>query len=92
VQGTFFKRLSFVEDKKFPLEYKGIRLEAGYRPDIVVADLVVVECKTVTTFAPVHEAQLLSYLKLGGWKIGLLINFNVVLLKDGIRRRILGFD
>ena len=88
----FLRGLSFVQERKFPLEYKGVHLDAGYRPDIVVANLVVVECKTVNAFAPVHEAQLLSYLKLGGWRIGLLINFNVVLLKDGIRRRILGFE
>jgi len=54
-----------------------------------VADLVVVEIKAVEALAPIHDAQLLTYLRLGGWKVGLLINFNVVVLKDGIRRRIL---
>ena len=71
------------------MRYKGIQLECGYRLDVLVADLVVVEIKAVETLAPIHDAQLLTYLRLGGWKIGLLINFNVVVLKDGIRRRIL---
>jgi GxxExxY protein len=57
-----------------------------------VAGSVVVEIKSVEVIAPVHEAQLLTYLKLGGWKVGLLINFNVPLLKQGIRRKVLGFD
>jgi GxxExxY protein len=57
--------------------------------DVLVADLVVVEIKAVEALAPIHDAQLLTYLRLGGWKVGLLINFNVVVLKDGIRRRIL---
>ena len=60
--------------------------------DILVADSVVVEVKSVEALAPIHEAQLLTYLRIGGWRIGLLINFNVVVLKQGIRRRIMGFD
>jgi len=71
------------------LEYRGIRLEAGYRLDLLVAGRVVVEVKAIETIAPIHEAQLLTYLRLGGWKVGLLMNFNVVVLKDGIRRRVL---
>jgi len=70
--------------------YKGRRLDCCYRLDLVVADLVVVEIKSVTTIEPVHEAQLLTYMRLGGWALGLLINFNVPVLKNGIRRRILG--
>lgn len=73
-----------------PLEYRRTRLECGYRLDILVAGLVVVEVKSIEAIAPIHEAQLLTYLKLGGWQVGLLINFNVVVLKDGIRRRVLG--
>ena len=69
-----------------PLEYKGIRLDCGYRLDLIVANAVVVEIKSVTGLAPIHEAQLLTYLKLTGIKVGLLINFNVAVLKDGIRR------
>ena len=79
----------FEREKPLPLEYKGIRLECGYRIDILVAGLVVVEVKSVEALAPIHDAQLLTYLRLGGWKIGLLINFNVVLLKNGIHRRVM---
>jgi len=61
-------------------------LECGYRIDLLVADLVIVEIKSVEALAPIHEAQLLTYLKLTGVKVGFLINFNVVVLKDGIRR------
>ena len=60
--------------------------------DLVVADAVVVELKTVDRLAPVHDAQLLIYLRLGGWKVGLLINFNVELLRNGIHRRVLGLE
>ena len=62
------------------------RLEAGYPLDILVADEVVVEVKAVEEIAPIHKAQLISYLKLGGFPVGLLINFNVVHLRDGISR------
>jgi len=72
-----------------PIEYKGTELECGYRVDLLVAALVVVEIKAVTKIESIHEAQLLTYMKLGRWKLGLLINFNVPLLKDGVRRRIL---
>ena len=75
-----------------PLEYKGLRLNCGYRIDILVNDEVVVEIKSVEAIAPVHEAQLMTYMRLGGWKIGLLINFNVLALKTGIRRKVLGFE
>ena len=70
-------------------KYKGVHLECGYRIDTVVAGQIVVECKSVEVLAPIHDAQLLTYLRLGGYKLGLLINFNVVLLKDGIHRRIM---
>jgi GxxExxY protein len=58
----------------------------------LVADTVVVETKSIEAIAPVHEAQLLTYMRLGGWKVGLLINFNVLVLKNGIRRRVLGLE
>ena len=73
-----------------PVVYHGVKLELGYRMDLVVAELVVVEIKSVDAVSPVHQAQLLSYLKLSGKSIGLLINFNVVHLKDGIRRFVNG--
>ena len=66
--------------------YKSVHLELGYRLDIVVEEKLVVELKTVERLMPVHEAQLLSYLKLGGFRIGLLVNFNVPVLKEGLKR------
>lgn len=88
----FLRRITYKREWPLPLEYKGIRLECGYRLDIVADRRVVVEVKSVAALAPIHDAQLLTYLKLGGWRVGLLINFNVVVLKDGIHRRILGYD
>jgi len=73
-----------------PVVYHGVRLELGCRIDLLVEELIVVEIKSVDAVSPVHHAQLLSYLKLSGKSIGLLINFNVVHLKDGIRRFVNG--
>ena len=73
-----------------PVVYHGVRLELGYRIDLLVEELVVVEIKSVDAVSPVHQAQLLSYLKLSGKSLGLLINFNVVHLKDGIKRFVNG--
>jgi GxxExxY protein len=83
------RRIPFERQRPLPLEYKGIRLECGYRIDLLISGLVVVEIKSVEAIAPVHEAQLITYLRVGGWSVGLLINFNVVLLKNGICRRVL---
>jgi GxxExxY protein len=83
--------LPFVSELPSPVIYKGLRLDCGYRVDLIVADAVVVELKTVDHLAAVHDAQLLTYLRLGGWKAG-LINFNVALLRNGIRRRVLGLE
>ena len=69
-----------------PIEYDSVKIDAGYRIDLLVADSVIVELKAVEKLLPIHEAQLLSYLKLGNKSLGLLINFNVVRLKDGIKR------
>jgi len=71
-----------------PVVYDGIKLEAGYRIDMLVEDAVVVELKAVEAIAPIHQAQLLSYLKLSGKRVGLLINFHVLHLKDGIKRMV----
>jgi len=68
------------------VEYKGVKLDCGYRADIVVDGTILLEIKAIDSLLPIHDAQLVSYLKLGGWKIGLLINFNVELLKNGLRR------
>jgi GxxExxY protein len=73
-----------------PVVYRGVKLELGYRMDLVVEDSVIVEIKSVDAIAPVHLAQTLSYLKLSGKSIALLINFNVVHLKDGIKRFVNG--
>jgi GxxExxY protein len=73
-----------------PVVYRGVKLEVGYRMDLLVEDLVIVEIKSVEAVSPVHHAQLISYLKLSGKAIGLLINFNVVHLKDGIKRFVHG--
>jgi len=73
-----------------PVVYHAVKLELGYRMDLVVEELVIVEIKSVDAVSTVHHAQLLSYLKLSGKSIGLLINFNVVHLKDGIRRFVNG--
>ena len=78
--------ISFEFEKPLPLEYKGVRLDCGYRLDLLVSGTVIVEVKSVATLAPIHEAQLLTYLKLTGVKVGLLINFNVVVLKAGLKR------
>ena len=84
------RQVPFERQRSLPVVYKGLHLDCGYRLDLVVADQVVVEIKAVEQLLPVHEAQLLTYLKLGGWQAGLLINFNVPVLKQGIRRRVLG--
>ena len=71
------------------VRYKGVDIDCGYRLDIVVNDAVIIEAKSVAEVAPIHEAQLLTYLKLSGKRVALLINFNVELLKNGITRRVL---
>ncbi len=86
------RQIAFEQQKPLPVEYKGLKLECGYRLDLLVANAVVVEVKAVETLLSIHEAQLLTYLKLGGWKTGLLINFNVPVLKKGIRRLVLGLE
>ena len=78
--------LKVERQKPLPVVYKEVMLDCGYRIDLLVEDAVIVEIKAVDTLTPVHEAQLLSYLKLSGCKVGLLINFNVKILKTGIRR------
>lgn len=72
--------------KALPITYREVSLDCGYRIDLLVENQVIVELKTVESLAPIHEAQLLSYLKLSGCAVGLLINFNVRVLKNGIRR------
>jgi GxxExxY protein len=78
--------LPFKSQPKLPVVYDGRRVDVAYRPDLIVADKVIVEIKTVTAFSPVHEAQILTYLRLSGIHTGLLINFHAVPFKSGIRR------
>ena len=80
------RKLKVESQKSMPVFYKDVMLDCGYRVDLVIENQVILEIKSVNTLAPIHEAQLLSYLKLSNCKIGLLINFNVKILKEGIRR------
>lgn len=86
------RQIAFERQRPLPVEYKGLRLDCGYCLDLLVANAVVIEIKAVESIVPVHEAQLLTYLRLGGWRVGLLINFNVPVLKHGIRRRVLRLE
>ncbi|RJR36854.1 MAG: GxxExxY protein [Deltaproteobacteria bacterium] len=81
------RNLNFERQKSLPVVFKEIRLD---RLDLLVSNALVVEIKAVEALLPIHKAQLLTYLKLGGWNIGLLINFNVPALKNGIKRVVLG--
>ena len=78
--------MTAVRQKPVPVVYKDVKLDCGYRIDILVESTVVIELKTAESFDPVHEAQVLTYMKFANKKTGLLINFNVTLLKKGLRR------
>ena len=82
--------LKVEQQKPLPVVYKEVSLDAGYRLDLLIEESVIVELKAVEALTPLHKAQLLSYLKLSGLKLGLLINFNVQILRNGIQRVILG--
>ncbi len=81
--------ISYERQVALPLEYKGLKLGDGYRIDLLADRRLVLEIKSVQELLPIHEAQLMTYLRLSGLKIGLLINFNVPLLRDGLKRRVL---
>ena len=81
--------IKFRKEIEIPVTYKGVQLDCGYRIDILVDEKVVVELKAVTEMHPVFDAQLLTYMKLSNCRVGLLINFNVPVLKDGITRKVL---
>ena len=78
--------LAFERQRPLPVAYKGVKLDCGYRIDLVVEGTLIVELKTEQELQPIHEAQLLTYLKLSGLAVGLLINFNVPVLRRGIKR------
>ena len=80
--------IPFLQHVALPVQYRNRRIEVGYRVDMVVGGLVVVEIKSIEKILPVHEAQLSTYLRFSGHQVGLLINFNVTLIKYGIRRRV----
>lgn len=80
------KGFQVVKEQPMPIVYKEVKLDHGYRMDLLVENKIVIEIKTVDAFSDVHFAQVLTYLKLGNYKLGLLINFNVLKLKDGIKR------
>lgn len=81
--------LNIKRQKPVPIVYKDVKLDCGYRIDILVENIVVVELKVVDEFNPVHEAQILTYMKFSEMKVGLLINFNVTTLRNGLRRFVL---
>jgi len=82
-------KIPFKVQVELPVEYKEIRLDCGYRIDVLADDRLIVELKSVNQLMPIHEAQILTYMKLAGVKVGLLINFNVTILTKGVRRFVL---
>jgi GxxExxY protein len=82
--------IKFERQISLPLNYKGRYLDCGYRLDLLVEDKIIVELKSVESLEPIHDAQLLTYLKLKNTHLGLIINFNVMMLKDGVRRLVNG--
>ena len=83
--------LKVERQKSLPLVYEGVSLDCAYRMDLIVEDSVIVEVKAVSKFDRVHQAQMDSYLKIANLRVGLLLNFNVRVMKDGIQRRVNGF-
>jgi GxxExxY protein len=81
--------IDFRTEVALPVDYKGIRLDCGYKMDLVVSGKIAIELKSVEKILPIHQAQLLTYLRLSRMRVGFLINFNVRMLRDGIARRIL---
>ena len=82
--------IRYEREVSIPIKYKNVELDAGFRADFIVEDTIILELKAVETMLPVHEAQLLTYLKVTGKKVGLLLNFNVPVMKEGIRRMVHG--
>jgi len=84
------RNIPFQRQVPLPVVYKGVKLDCGYRIDLLVKDEVVVELKAMESIQPIHEAQTLTYMRLGGWKVGLIINFNVPIVVKGVKRLVLG--
>lgn len=83
------RKISYQRQKEIDIEYKGTKLEDKYRIDVLVNNMIIVELKACNELAPIHDAQVLTYLKLTGLKVGLLINFNVPVLREGIKRLVM---
>ena len=83
------KSIQYERQKQLNLSYKGIKLDCGYRLDLLVENQVIIELKTIDKLSPIHDAQILTYLRLAKCNVGLLINFNVPVLRQGIRRKVL---
>ena len=88
VRELALRKLNVERQKPIPIVYKEVKLECGYRIDLLVESRIIVELKSIEAIAPVHQAVVLTYLRLSGRRLGLLINFNVAVLKDGIKRYI----
>ena len=84
--------IQFEKEKNMPVEYENVKLDVGFRCDFLIENKVIVECKAVKELTKIDEAQLLNYLKLSNLNVGLLINFNVLMLKNGIKRMVNNFD
>ncbi|MBK9207230.1 MAG: GxxExxY protein [Anaerolineales bacterium] len=84
------RNIPFQKQVPLPVVYKGTKLDCGYRVDLLVKDEVVVELKAIESILPIHEAQALTYMRLGSWKVGLIINFNAPIVVKGIKRLVLG--
>jgi GxxExxY protein len=84
------QRLKVERQVALPIEYGGMKMDAGYRLDLLINDSVIIELKAVEKLLPIHMAQLLTHLKLGGYKLGFLLNFNVVHMRDGVKRVVNG--
>ena len=82
-------KIPFKLQHPLPIDYKGVKLDCGYRVDVLVDECLIVELKSIDKMLPIHQAQLLTYMKLAGISVGLLINFNVKYLKNGIKRMVL---
>jgi GxxExxY protein len=86
------RSVPFERQKPIPVVYRGVKLDCGYRADVVVCNRVIIEIKAIAAIAPIHDAVMLTYLRLSGCKIGLLINFHSPVLKDGVRRYVWKYD
>lgn len=84
------RNISFKRQVPLPVIYKGTKLDCGYRIDLLVNNEVIVELKSTDNISPIHEAQTLTYMRLGNWKVGLILNFNVPILVKGVKRLVLG--